>query len=165
MPQMPVALHALPVADLRKGSSLPRQPLRRLACWHRFVTRQQVASLGLGHLIGTPLLRAYMHGFFMHQRLWQKAQALAPGDTAAAQRAAAVAAQLERQRASRITLRKRLPKVRAATCGGHHGGSCLLPCSPAGVAGGHSKLHPVRWCPLGSCSPPLAPASLPAWSR
>ena len=81
-------------------------------CARRFVTRQQIGSLGLGHLVGTPLLRAYMHGYFMHQRLWQRAQSLAPSDTAAAQRAATVAAQLDAQRASRITLRKRLPKVR-----------------------------------------------------
>ena len=66
----------------------------------------------MSHLVGTPLLRAYMHGYFVHQRLWQKAVGLAPATSAAAaQRSAAVAAQLEAQRASRITLLKRLPKV------------------------------------------------------
>ena len=68
--------------------------------------------MGMSHLVGTPLLRAYMHGYFVHQRLWQKAAGLAPGPSAAAaQRTAAVAQQLEAQRASRITLLKRLPKV------------------------------------------------------
>ena len=78
----------------------------------RFITRAQVAAMGMSHLVGTPLLRAYMHGYFVHQRLWQKAVGLAPGTSAAAaQRSAAVAQQLEAQRASRITLLKRLPKV------------------------------------------------------
>ena len=80
----------------------------------RFITRAQVAATGMSHLVGTPLLRAYMHGYFVHQRLWQKAVGLAPGTSAAAaQRSAAVAQQLEAQRASRITLLKRLPKVGA----------------------------------------------------
>ena len=78
----------------------------------RFITRAQVAAMGMSHLVGTPLLRAYMHGYFVHQRLWQKVVGLAPGTSAAAaQRSAALAQQLEAQRASRITLLKRLPKV------------------------------------------------------
>jgi hypothetical protein len=35
---------------------------------YRFVTRPELARLGLDHLLGTPLLRAYMHGFFMDNR-------------------------------------------------------------------------------------------------
>lgn len=34
-------------------------------------------KLGLTHLVGTPLLRAYMHGFFIDNRLYGKAKAIA----------------------------------------------------------------------------------------
>jgi ribosome biogenesis protein ENP2 len=40
----------------------------------RFVTRQELEKLALGHLVGTPLLRAYMHGFFVDNRLYRKAK-------------------------------------------------------------------------------------------
>ena len=40
--------------------------------------------MGLGHLVGTSLLRAYMHGYFIHNKLWQKAKTIAaPVDYAA----------------------------------------------------------------------------------
>ena len=39
---------------------------------YKFVTKQDLASLGLSHLIGTNLLRAYMHGFFIDIRLYHK---------------------------------------------------------------------------------------------
>ena len=35
---------------------------------YRFVTRADLARLGLDHLLGTPMLRAYMHGFFVDNR-------------------------------------------------------------------------------------------------
>jgi hypothetical protein len=44
---------------------------------YRFVTRDELSGLGLGHLVGTPLLRAYMHGFFMDARLYAEAKAVA----------------------------------------------------------------------------------------
>ena len=39
---------------------------------YKFVTKQDLANLGLSHLIGTNLLRAYMHGFFLDIRLYHK---------------------------------------------------------------------------------------------
>ena len=39
---------------------------------YKFVTRTELDSLGLTHLIGSSLLRAYMHGFFMDIRLYHK---------------------------------------------------------------------------------------------
>jgi ribosome biogenesis protein ENP2 len=35
---------------------------------YRFVTRADLTRLGLEHLLGTSLLRAYMHGFFLDNR-------------------------------------------------------------------------------------------------
>ena len=77
----------------------------------RFVTRAEVAALGLSHLVGTPLLRAYMHGYFLHQRLWQRARTLAQPLAPAALRQQRISERLEAERASRITLVKKLPKV------------------------------------------------------
>lgn len=40
----------------------------------RFITRQELDKLALSHLVGTPMLRAYMHGFFLDNRLYRKAK-------------------------------------------------------------------------------------------
>lgn len=42
---------------------------------YKFVTLRELEDLGLNHLIGTNLLRAYMHGFFMDVKLYNKAKA------------------------------------------------------------------------------------------
>ena len=44
---------------------------------YKFVTRRQLEALELDNLIGTPMLRAYMHGYFVDVRLYRKAQSLA----------------------------------------------------------------------------------------
>ncbi|EGT44788.1 hypothetical protein CAEBREN_30871 [Caenorhabditis brenneri] len=41
---------------------------------YRFVTKKQLDDLGLSGLIGTNVLRAYMHGYFIDARLYNKAQ-------------------------------------------------------------------------------------------
>ena len=41
---------------------------------YKFVTKDELEDLGLEHLVGTNLLRAYMHGFFMDARLYRKAK-------------------------------------------------------------------------------------------
>jgi ribosome biogenesis protein ENP2 len=38
----------------------------------KFVTKEDLEKLNLGNLIGTNLLRAYMHGFFIDHRLYHK---------------------------------------------------------------------------------------------
>ena len=39
---------------------------------YKFLTRRELEDLGLTHLIGSNLLRAYMHGFFIDIRLYHK---------------------------------------------------------------------------------------------
>ncbi|RUP51044.1 hypothetical protein BC936DRAFT_150153 [Jimgerdemannia flammicorona] len=39
---------------------------------YKFVTRKELAALGLEHLIGSNVLKAYMHGFFVDLRLYEK---------------------------------------------------------------------------------------------
>ena len=71
-------------------------------------------KLGLSHLVGTPLLRAYMHGFFMDNRLYGKAKALADPFAYEAYRAKRIAAKMDEERRSRISLVRKLPRVNAA---------------------------------------------------
>ena len=44
---------------------------------YKFLTVDELKSLSLSDLIGTNLLRAYMHGYFIDNRLYQKAKAAA----------------------------------------------------------------------------------------
>lgn len=39
---------------------------------YKFVTKEDLARLGIANLLGTNLLRAYMHGFFIDHRLYNK---------------------------------------------------------------------------------------------
>ena len=50
------------------------QSCRRLAFQSNY---REILGLGLDHLIGTSLLRAYMHGYFMDARLYRKAHSVA----------------------------------------------------------------------------------------
>ena len=43
----------------------------------KFVTKAELAALGLDHLIGTAMLRAYLHGYFIDLRLYEKAKTIA----------------------------------------------------------------------------------------
>ncbi|POW08734.1 hypothetical protein PSHT_09446 [Puccinia striiformis] len=44
---------------------------------YKFVSDSELASLSLDHLVGTPALRPYMHGYFIDLRLYAKAKAIA----------------------------------------------------------------------------------------
>jgi ribosome biogenesis protein ENP2 len=44
---------------------------------YRFVTGVELEDLGMDHLIGSAVLRPYMHGFFVDVRLYEKARAIA----------------------------------------------------------------------------------------
>ena len=79
----------------------------------RFVTKAELEKLGIGHLVGTRLLRAYMHGFFLHNRLWNKARAIAEPFMYDSYRKERVTEKLEAERKSRIGLKRKLPKVRS----------------------------------------------------
>ncbi|KAA6424642.1 MAG: nucleolar 10-like [Trebouxia sp. A1-2] len=78
---------------------------------YRFVTKAEVDRLGLNHLIGTSLMRAYMHGYFVDNRLWHKARALAEPFAYDTYRQQRVQQKMEQDRKSRIGIVKKLPKV------------------------------------------------------
>ncbi|XP_041109491.1 nucleolar protein 10-like [Polyodon spathula] len=77
---------------------------------YKFVTRKDLDSLGLAHLIGSPLLRAYMHGFFMDIRLYHKVKTMANPFAYDEYRKEKIRQKIEETRAQRVQIKK-LPKV------------------------------------------------------
>ena len=41
------------------------------------MTRRELAELGLENLVGSEALKAYMHGYFVDNKLYQRAKAVA----------------------------------------------------------------------------------------
>lgn len=82
---------------------------------YKFVDRKELASLGLDHLIGSRLLKAYMHGYFIDHRLYEQAKAVANPFAYEEHLAKQKADRLARERASRISLAslKKSKKVNA----------------------------------------------------
>ncbi|KAJ4845664.1 hypothetical protein Tsubulata_003551 [Turnera subulata] len=78
---------------------------------YKFLTKEELETLNLTHLIGTNYLRACMHGFFINYGLYKKVKATV--DPAGFEKYIEQWKQekLEKQRSGRITLKKRLPKV------------------------------------------------------
>ncbi|RUS69583.1 hypothetical protein EGW08_022653 [Elysia chlorotica] len=77
---------------------------------YKFVTRMELESLGLGHLIGTNLLRSVMHGFFLDIRLYHKAKSLADPFAFEKYRKSKIKQKIEEDRTNRVKLQK-LPSV------------------------------------------------------
>ncbi|KAM9383457.1 nucleolar protein 10 isoform 3-T3 [Phaethornis superciliosus] len=77
---------------------------------YKFVTRKDLENFGLAHLIGSSLLRAYMHGFFMDIRLYHKAKMMANPFAYEEYRREKIRQKIEETRAQRVQLKK-LPKV------------------------------------------------------
>ncbi|KAM6459784.1 nucleolar protein 10 isoform 2-T2 [Liasis olivaceus] len=77
---------------------------------YKFVTRKDLENLGLSHLIGSPLLRAYMHGFFMDIRLYHKVKMMVNPFAYEEYRREKIRQKIEETRAQRVQLKK-LPKV------------------------------------------------------
>jgi len=59
------------------GSDLVRDGHESIYENYKFVSRDEVEKLGISNLVGTPLLRGYMHGFFMDIQLYNKVRAVA----------------------------------------------------------------------------------------
>ena len=77
---------------------------------YKFVTRQELDDLGLTHLLGTNLLRAYMHGFFVDIRLYKKAKSVADPFAFEEYRKKKIKEKLDATRDNRVKLAK-LPSV------------------------------------------------------
>ena len=78
----------------------------------KFVDRAELERLGMSHLIGTQLLRPYMHGYFISLALYERARLLNNPTAYADARERAIKAKLEKQAESRIRAVKN-PKLDA----------------------------------------------------
>ena len=76
---------------------------------YKFLTMQQLQSLNLSHLVGTTsLLRPYMHGYFVAQRLYEEAKLIADPFVWEEERNKRVKDKIDTERESRIRGNKRV---------------------------------------------------------
>ena len=75
----------------------------------KFLTLEQLKQLSLDHLVGTTsLLRPYMHGFFVAQKLYEEARLISNPDLWQEQRAKSIAEKINKERESRIRGNKKV---------------------------------------------------------
>ncbi|XP_017853947.2 nucleolar protein 10 [Drosophila busckii] len=78
---------------------------------YQFITEKELNELGLEHLIGTNLLKGYMHGYFMDVRLYNKAKSVVEPFAFDRFRKEKVRQEIESERKSRLQIESKLPKV------------------------------------------------------
>uniref|UniRef100_A0A1E1VZW3 Uncharacterized protein n=1 Tax=Pectinophora gossypiella TaxID=13191 RepID=A0A1E1VZW3_PECGO len=78
---------------------------------YKFITKQELESLGLDHLLGTNLLRAYMHGYFVDVRLYKRAKSIADPFAFDEYKKRKIREKIELERPSRLRVDDNLPKV------------------------------------------------------
>ncbi|XP_050312689.1 nucleolar protein 10 [Anthonomus grandis grandis] len=78
---------------------------------YKFVTKEELEALGLGHLVGTKLLRAYMHGYFLDVRLYKRAKSVAEPFEFRDYRRKKIREAIDREREGRGVQIRALPKV------------------------------------------------------
>jgi ribosome biogenesis protein ENP2 len=79
---------------------------------YKFVSREDVEKLGISDLVGTPLLRGYMHGFFMDINLYNRVRAVANPFEYEEYRKKKLKEKINAKRASRIAPKEK--RVKAA---------------------------------------------------
>lgn len=69
---------------------------------YRFITRDDVTKLNLAHLIGSNVLRSYMHGYFINTELYDKVNLISNPNSYRDQRDREIRKKIEKERESRI---------------------------------------------------------------
>ncbi|KAI9316836.1 WD40-repeat-containing domain protein [Dichotomocladium elegans] len=90
---------------------MEENPNRDVYDEYKFVTRKELSLLGLDHLMGTNVLKAYMHGFFVDFRLYEKAKLIANPFAYDEYKAKTVREKIEKERGSRIRVNNKMPAV------------------------------------------------------
>jgi ribosome biogenesis protein ENP2 len=93
---------------------LEENPTENVYDDYKFVTRDELAALNLDHLIGTNVLRAYMHGFYIDLRLYEKSKLISNPFAYEDFKKRVIQERLESARKSRISSLRKLPKVNRA---------------------------------------------------
>lgn len=78
---------------------------------YKFVTKQELETIGLGNLIGTNVLRAYMHGYFMDIRLYKKAKLMNDPFNFDEFKQRKIKEKIEKERENRVKINRKLPVV------------------------------------------------------
>ncbi|KAI0371259.1 hypothetical protein BV20DRAFT_993435 [Pilatotrama ljubarskyi] len=73
---------------------------------YKFIDRSELAKLGLDHLVGTPALKPYMHGYFVSLELYDAARVIANPYAYAEHRERMVQEKMEKMAETRIRSRK-----------------------------------------------------------
>lgn len=75
------------------------------------MTKQELETLGLDNLIGTNVLRAYMHGYFMDIRLYKKAKLINEPFNFDEFKQRKIKEKMEKERENRVKISHKLPSV------------------------------------------------------
>eukprot|EP00979_Chaetoceros_neogracilis_P009019 scaffold2034_cov270-Chaetoceros_neogracile.AAC.1 len=78
---------------------------------YKFLTRAEIDTLGIQNLVGTPLLRGYMHGFFIDIGLYNRIRAVANPFEYEEYRKKKIRDKMEEKRSSRIAPKKQKKAV------------------------------------------------------
>ncbi|CAI5760442.1 unnamed protein product [Candida verbasci] len=81
---------------------LEEKPSDSIYSNYKFITRDEVLKLNLTHLIGSKVLRSYMHGFFIDTELYDKVQLISNPNSLKDQREREIKKKIEKERESRI---------------------------------------------------------------
>jgi ribosome biogenesis protein ENP2 len=81
---------------------------------YKFITKAEAEEIGAASLIGTPLLRAYMHGFFLDIKLYNRLRAVSQPFAYENYRKQKIKEKVEERAKNRIAPRRKAPKVNAA---------------------------------------------------
>lgn len=81
---------------------LEEKPSASVYSNYRFITKADVKKLSIEHLIGSKVLRAYMHGFFIDNSLYEKLCLITNPDKLKDSREREIRQKLDKQRESRI---------------------------------------------------------------
>lgn len=81
---------------------LEEKPAESVYSNYRFITRDEVKKLNIAHLVGTKVLRSYMHGFFISTELFDRVNLIANPNSYRDEREREIRKRVERERESRI---------------------------------------------------------------
>ncbi|KAA8906868.1 hypothetical protein TRICI_005052 [Trichomonascus ciferrii] len=69
---------------------------------YKFVTKKELSMLNLAHLIGSNVVKSYMHGYFIHKDLYDRAKGIANPFAYREHREQEIRRKIEKERESRI---------------------------------------------------------------
>ncbi|XP_023332640.1 nucleolar protein 10 [Eurytemora carolleeae] len=78
---------------------------------YKFITKEELYDIGLDHLIGSALLRAHMHGFYMDIRLYRKAVSAKAPSRMETLKKDFIKGEIDKTRAKRVQVESNLPSV------------------------------------------------------